>query len=386
MKILTPLFLFFAFSLVNAQVPRDGSSETKADALSCESSYTGDLCNNVRGGLKRGTAYLGLANLRLGFDTELAGTWKGGYFFINGAAAHGKSPTETLLGDFQVASNIDAGDHIYLHELWFRQTVGKTEIVAGLQDMNTRFIVSDEAGYYLNSSFGVPSVVSSNVPVPIYPLTALGISLHTSLSKQWNLSLAIFDGCPTHFEANPYNTDWKLKKDDGALWMAELHYSYRLKGYAGRLKSGYYYHSKMVHQDVETGLPQKVFDYNHGIYFLVEQNIWEGIATGRNLSAFAQAALSPGKVNTHHFYGGAGITYCGIFEPSGTDALGLAIAHARFNHSVHRTETVAELFYKVDLTSRISLQPDIQYIMNPAGTTMQLENALLGTVRIGIHF
>lgn len=85
------------------------------------------------GGIKTGTVYLGMANLKISFDTKGAKLWKGGQLFINGAVTHGKSPSELLVGDFQAVSNIDAGDHIYIHELWYKHQFKQFEIIFGLQ-------------------------------------------------------------------------------------------------------------------------------------------------------------------------------------------------------------------------------------------------------------
>lgn len=42
-----------------------------------EGSYIGDLVSNLSGGIKKGTTYLGLANLKAGVNMQAAGWWKG---------------------------------------------------------------------------------------------------------------------------------------------------------------------------------------------------------------------------------------------------------------------------------------------------------------------
>ncbi|HAO09302.1 MAG TPA: hypothetical protein DCQ50_20515, partial [Chryseobacterium sp.] len=112
-------------------------------AITMQASYTGDIVANMFGGIKTGIKYLGMANLKVGFDAQNAKLWKGGQFFINGAVTQGQSPTEFLIGDFQTVSNIDAGDHIYVHELWYKQQFKYFEITFGLQDLNVEFAASD---------------------------------------------------------------------------------------------------------------------------------------------------------------------------------------------------------------------------------------------------
>jgi len=42
--------------------------------------------------------------------------------------------------------------------------------------------------------------------------------------------------------------------------------------------------------------------------------------------------------------------------------------------------------YKLVINNNIYLKPDIQYIINPAGTAIRLNNALVGFVRFGLEF
>ena len=102
-----------------------------------EASYTGDIVNNLKGGIKSGSCYLGMANLHINFDVGKAGWWNGAQFYVNAANTHGTSPTAKLLGDMQVASNIDAGNHSFIQELWMKQTIKNVEITAGLQDLSS---------------------------------------------------------------------------------------------------------------------------------------------------------------------------------------------------------------------------------------------------------
>ena len=51
-----------------------------------------------------------------------------------------------------------------------------------------------------------------------------------------------------------------------------------------------------------------------------------------------------------------------------------------------RDETAIELTYKVQVTSQIYLQPEMQYVVHPGGTDMKLKNATVGLVRLGLEF
>jgi len=351
-----------------------------------EASYTGDICTNIIGGITTGTKYLGMANLKLGFDTEIAGLWKGGQFFINGAATHGKSPSEFLVGDFQTVSNIDAGDHIYIHELWYKHQFKRFEITFGLQDLNVEFAGSENGSMFINSSFGIPPVISDNIPAPIFPLTALGITSKIEITDNILLSAAVYDGCPTAFEHNLYNTNWHLSNNDGTLVLSELAWSKEFFKLSGTYKAGYYFHSGLTETDPETGASAEVFDNNYGFYFIADQTVWERSDREQSLGVFAQLALSPASINTHHYYFGGGLNYSGISKKQPNDALGLAFACAGFDHNTRKNETAIEMYYKKQICENLFFQPDVQFVINPAGTNEVLPNALVGLLRFNIAF
>jgi porin len=324
--------------------------------LSFEAAYTGDAYYNARGGLARGGGFMGMANLRVGFDTDGAGLWRGGRFLINGAGIHGRSLTENFTGDLQVASNIDAGEHTYLHEFWFSQRLGPVTVTLGLQDLNAQFMATEIGGEFINSSFGTPSVIALGAPVPIFPLTGLGVAARWDVSSRWTVQAALFDGLQTDFERNPHNVRWALNRGDGALAMGEVHFD-------GRYKAGAFYHSR-----------EGVW----GVHMSVDQPLNERVAL------FAQAALAPRRLTDNNCYLGLGANLKRVFTEN--DSAGVAFASAGLHNATPRHETAVELFYRYDFTENIALQPDIQWIINPSGHPTPLPNALVGILRLHVGF
>ncbi|MBN1462740.1 MAG: carbohydrate porin, partial [Paludibacteraceae bacterium] len=174
--------LALLFLTGNAQT--DSSQNTSA--FSYTASYTGDMVNNLNGGIKTGTNYLGMAHIGLGFDTEKARWWKGGEFCIDFMNTHGDTPSANLIGDIQIASNIEAGNLSVLYELWYKQRFGKIAVTVGLQDMNSNYAVTENGGLFVNSSFGVHTVMSDNITLPIFPITALGLNFQWQINNYSN--------------------------------------------------------------------------------------------------------------------------------------------------------------------------------------------------------
>ncbi|RJP70269.1 MAG: carbohydrate porin [Ignavibacteriales bacterium] len=388
--LLLTIIIFFA-GLLYCQQPGFDTTVRNPDSvyfstgskwLTQEASYLGDFVTNLHGGIKTGSLYLGMANIKLGFETKNIGLWNGGEFFVNGAATHGGTPSENLFGDFQVASNIEAGNHIYLHELWYKHASGSFQFKVGLQDLNTEFLTNDHTGSFINSSFGIPSLISGNIPVPIFPLTALGVLGIYELNDKVTLQAAIFDGLPESFESNQYNLNWSLKSDDGVLVFTELQYLSDIASLPGKIKAGCYYHSHLKETSPETGIAETVFEKNYGFYALADQTILE---TGKNksLGLFTQLAFCPGNINFHNYYVGGGLNYCGIYS---SDEMGIAFAYAHFNNKLLDDEATVELFYKKTISENLFIQPDIQYIINPAGADINHPDALAALIRFGINF
>jgi porin len=159
------IFLFFLINIsaqektgntLNEEKAKEeiiNDSPKKENPFSFEAAYTEDFFGNMMGGIKTGTLYLGMANIKVSLDTKKAGLWNNGQIYINGASTHGRSPSKNLIGDFQIASNIDAGDHIFLQEFLYKHTFKNLEITLGLQDLNVEFVSLESGHLFLNSSF-----------------------------------------------------------------------------------------------------------------------------------------------------------------------------------------------------------------------------------------
>jgi len=354
--------------------------EEKQPALSFYGSYKGDFVSNLNGGIKTGSTYLGLADLFLELNTENAGLWKGGTFMLHGANTHGGEPSADLIGDFQVVSNIEAGNHTFLYELWYCQTFGNFHTTIGLQDLNAEFANSEFGGLFINSSFGIHSIIADNIAAPIFPLTSPGITICWEATSRLNLKTAIYKGCPIDFDDNPYNLKWDLNYSDALLWVAEANFHCSAdEDCAQLIKVGTFYHQHCEDETVSDDL-----ESDYGFYVVGDHRVSPAKEYGKGLSVFYQLGVSPRNDNVGYI--GTGIHYTGLFSQKGKDTFGLAIAKGVMNKDAGKDETTFELTYKLQLNDYIYFQPDIQYVINPRGTDATLDNALVGLFRLGLEF
>lgn len=365
--------------LISAAIAVSGNAmyaQQRPSPFSFGAGYTGDVVNNLHGGIKTGSAYLGMATMTLGLDTRKAGLWRGGEFFILGANTHGDSPSATLIGDRQTVSNIEAGNHTYLQELWYRQSLGRVSLTAGLQDMAVEFGSVEYGALYLNSSFGVKSSISHNIPVPIFPLTNLGLTLRWDISDRFSWAAAAYDGNPAPFETNPHNVKWEFAGGDGWLGVTEVRFDTPSDRLPGTYKLGVLLHDQPKQEGA--GRQQIV-----SLYGNANQPLWT--SGERSVGVFAQFGYSPSEASVCARYFGAGVNYTGLLSARGRDEMGLAVASEHFRGGL-KNETAIELTYRYRLTDNLFFQPDLQYILNPAGTGVNLDDSFCINLRVGLSF
>lgn len=359
------------YGFVNTNVAAQNGASLQLNA-----SYVGDYVTNMKGGIKTGSAWLGLANLKLGFDTEKAGWWKGGTFFVNAGNTHGGKPSEDLVGDFQGISNIEAGNLTFMYELWYRQQIKNIALTVGLQDLNVDFASTSYGCLFTNSSFGIHSSIADNIPSPIFPLTALGVSLQWQICPNVQWKMALFDGTPDDYQKNPYNIHWRLSKNDGFLAVSEWQLNATLVNQCeGSYKLGVYAHNHCDSTSDEV--------YNYGVYLVADQQIIKTLRGGIGL--FSQIGVSP-KKNANNYFLSLGVNWRAPFVSRPDDACGIAFAYAGMHHNGGvGGELSVEATYKFQACRNVYLKPDLQYVVNPAGTGSKLPNALVGLLRLGIE-
>jgi porin len=352
-----------------------------------EASITQDMANNFYGGMKSGNAYLGLINLDFSLRSESMNLWENGTFRIHIQNTYGQTPTENLVGDIQVFSNIENGTYTYLYQFWYKQQIGNFSFLIGKHDLNEAFFASDYAGEYINSSFGIMPIASLNVPVSIFPMTTLGFVSNYDLNETMSLRGGIYNGRPGEITHNNFGTNLNLNKNNGLFYVGEFHFKNIIENKPGTYKVGYFHHSGEF-QKLDS--PESKQKGAAGIYFIADQSVFlEGSDQQQGLGTMFQAGYSPASSSVNDFYLAYGLNYTGLFPGRDSDKLGLAVAHASLNNTYfnqnranYRTcETALELTYKYHLFDNLVVQPNMQYIIHP-GMQNNYDNAFVGMIRV----
>lgn len=351
--------------------------------------YTGEVFSNTRGGLNTNdaTRYRGNLDLVLIGDTEAMNLWAGGRFFVYGNHFHGRTLSPEDVGDAQYYSNIEGfprpENKMQLTEYWYEHVFAEGAIVvkAGKQDANADFAYVDLGGDFVNSSFGlIPTV-----PLPTWPNPGMGLAVLTNIDDTYHFKFGVYDGTPTTGPDTGGRSGFETLGDYGAMTLVELMINTSLSDYSelvGGYRIGGWYHSDDF-DDLRSGAPATKSG-NFGFYAGADQLLWresdeEDVVQG--LGVFFQFGWAPSDRNEIDQYLGTGVTYRGLLPGRDEDLIGLAIANASFRDNALDSERAVECFYRLQMTTCWSLQPDVQYIANPAG---DLRDALVAGVRTEI--
>jgi porin len=360
-------------------------AEAGPPPLAIDVTYTADIWRAASGGAAQGTRYLDNLDIVAAADMERLVGWNGATIGVYGLYNNGASLSE-LVGDALAASNIEAGTRAFrLYEAWIDQKIGSNASVRlGLYDLNSEFDVLEASGLFMGSAHGIGADFSQsgeNGP-SIFPSTSLGARLAVSPATGWTVRAALMDGVPGD-PARPQRTAIKLGNGDGALLVGEVEAP--LPG--GKLLFGHWRYTAPADDLLGQGQHR-----NNGYYLRAEARLAsEGDDADQGLAASFRLGIADGLVNQFNRFASAGLTYTGPIKGRDDDQFGLAVASA-FTSSDYRlatpatgAETVVELTYRAPLTKWLTVQPNLQYVLNP-GTDPELGNALAFGLRVELGF
>jgi porin len=385
---------------------------------------------NLSGGGHQGLSYNGLTVAKLNLDLDALFGWSGGELFTSAFDIHGHGPSRSFLGNQQLLSNIEATPSFKLYDLWLDQTLldKKLSIRAGQEGANDEMMTTAYGGIFLNSSFGFPGMPASDLPSggPNYPLaTPFARALYSPTDK-----FAIVGAVYTADPAPPGTGDPQARDRNGtafrlndhSLGFGELWYSpdpdapdnlpttYKIGAwYATNQFADQRFDNTggLLANPTSTGKP-----LNHtgdwAVYGIIDQKIWQRPdSKNQGIGVFLQIMGGPSNRNLSNVFVEGGMNWQGPFKHRADDVFGLAVSYlgispaargfsgdlvafGRAASTYASDETVLEATYSAPLTNWLTLQPDIQYVINPnAGIpnnfgSVPLSNAFVIGTRVTI--
>ena len=392
--------------------------------------YYAEGWGNTRGGLETGTVYTGMAEFGFNLDLEKAICWHGASFRMNWLWLSGRNASEDLVGNFLTISSIAGFNTLRDYELWFQQNLlnDKISIRLGQLAADTEFVISDYGALFLNGTFGWPAFMYLNLPEggPGLPVGILGIRLAVQPLDWFRFQTAAFQGNVYAQNVNLHGFRWRLDGANGFFFLNEAQFSWNKKaaetGLPGQFKAGGWFHTAEFAEANNDAFARG----NSGCYFIIDQMLYRNPmkttehsanADGDGKSAlnntnttgtteeksdqglgwFGRIAYEPQDRNFIDFYFDTGLTYKGLIPTRDGDTLGVALAYAHLSSGVQETEVdespvslvgaemALELSYQAQLTKWLSIQPDLQVIINPGGNN-ELNNAIVVGGRVSLTF
>lgn len=389
--------------------------------------YSAEVWGNTTGGLKTGTVYTGALNFGANLDLEKAAGWKGATISTNWLWLSGRDASADLVGNYLTVSNIAGFNTLRLLELWLEQKLfnDKLAIRIGQLAADSEFIISDYGALFINATFGWPPFAYLNMPEggPAYPMGTLGARVSLEPVDWLKIQSAVFQGDVFAQNVNRHGFRWRLNAETGYTFLNEVrvHWNHRddESGLPGQFKAGGWAQSGRYADP----LADSTSSGNYGFYAIVDQLLYrepspvpssDGKSTvdpksaksfkapvtpaksDEGLGWFGRIAFTPADRNFNNFYFDTGLTYKGLIPTRDNDTAGIAFGYAQISNGARSSiavdganpigaEMVLEFTYQAHITPALSVQPDLQYIINP-GCNSNLGNALVIGARASVTF
>jgi len=363
---------------------------------------TSDYLGNTRGGIRQGFIYDGLLDLELDVDLNKAIGWRGGKIHLTGYGIQGQDLSTQNIGNLMTVSNVESQPSLAkIGEFWLEQRLldDQLRLRGGLLEADRYYMISPTANVFVNSTFGFPDSWEANMPGggPGYPNASPGALASFDFKNNWSVTASVMNGTPVGPSTSSTSYGIQLPIGDGVLSWMEVAYTPKLvlgeSTLPGNYKLGGWYNSETVN-NVTLSSSGRTFDNpinttyrgQYAVYGLIDQTLWrEANSESQGLSAFTRITFNPqSDRNLVTWYFDTGLAYVGLFDSRPDDILGLGFGWAKFTPYLNGTisvknassgtqtpmlkpESLVELTYQAPINPWLTLQPFLQYSINPGG-------------------
>jgi porin len=361
-------------------------------------SLTSDIQSNPSGGRSQGLTQFSNVLASLSIDLQKLMGAPGTKFYTSFSERFGNSLTKEYIGNAFNVAQVCCGATYRFVDLYLEQPVIKDHlnIRAGRFATGEEFLASPLYFFYVQNGIdGNPQSIFRNAPgMTTYPTATWGTRARITFIEEIDLMLGAFNGDRTLSENNKHGMDWSL--NGPGFYIGELGFHPNKNSESelpGNYKIGLYYDngifSNFLHDSTggtaaTSGLPNETRQGNTGYYILMDQMIYRKTSgkSPKGIIPFISYIAAPNAAyNIMPFFINGGLVYQSPFDSRENDAAGVAFIYGSFSNTQREAqrinnptlqtqnfETVFELFYLVQATNWLKVQPDLQYIINPDGT------------------
>ena len=377
--------------------------ELEDKGISFGAMWTVQGFRNFEGGLHVGNTAASTLDANLSLDAEKLFGLAGGKFYVDFENHAGPDPSSYLVGDLEKFTKLNYSPFTQIAEIWWEQKLlgDKLRLKIGKVDANSEFSVIDNGLPFLSSS---TQVTPTLLPFPTFPDPLPSVNVFYTPTDLFYASFGAYYANQhsrfLDFSGHPYEIqpteggmlfigETGLKWKQLATWQAD-----------GNLRLGFWGHNGTFER-----LDGSEKEGTHGFYGIIDQTLWkpaEEDSKGagkdtkeaketkeedpRGLRMFLEYAQTPGDVSVMDHHAGGGLSWTGLLPMRPKDILGVSYQYVHLSQSADlpkSNEQTLECFYRFQFTPWAAIQPDLQYIVNPAG---QYPSALVGTLHMEFHF
>ena len=371
--------------------------------------YAADIQGNAAGGLRKAVRYFQNIGFDLELDLEKLAGLAGSGFHLSVSSRSGRSLTEDAVGNVFEVAELCCGPTIRLVNVAFEQQLlnGKLDLAIGRLATGDVFLTSPIYCRFVNAAFcGNPASVFFNVPYTAYPTATWGARATVRPVPELYVMAGFYNGDPDLGRNGAHGLDWSWRSGVGNLLSGEVGLVLGQHGKAselpGNFKVGGFWHTGPFPDLGGSGRTERG---NGGFYFLLDQMVYreagEGAAQG--LTPFVSLLFAPDdSLSKIPFFVNGGVVYRGLIPGRDADTLNLGVVYGQFSPvqrraqrvqqaaglpdiTVQSFEMMIELGYILQLTQWLTVQPDVQYVVQPGGSDA-LRNAVVVGAQIAVSF
>lgn len=388
-------FLAFAAPVHGQGSPDDGSDSS---SVTVEVMAIQDLFSVVSGGLRHDVAQPRKLDVSVSVDLDQLLGRPAGRVHANWYAMAGRGISADV-GDLQGISNIEAEPSRVLAELWWERWFldESLRIKLGKMDINCEYAASDVSMDFLNSSMGYSPTLFS---LPTFPNPAWSAHVEWRARELVSVRVAAADGAGQEgVKTGTHGASTFLGPPSDLFLVGEIDLAWGSSG-GGRIGLGGWRHTG-VFDRFDGGTEA----HATGSFVVLDQTLWrepgevgsgqagyesESCAPsigrlvradeGQRVELYVQLGTAAAQLSAVDRHVGAGLLWSDFIEGQ---ALGLGVSRAELSDAPGAGfgddhETVVECLWRVDVNDSLTIQPDVQYVINPGGVRSTGDALVIG--------
>ena len=378
--------------------------------------YTSEIAGNATGGQRRQAAYTDQWTFGTTFDLAKLGVVPGGTIQVTWTDRNGSNLSDDAqLGTLQQVQEVfGRGQTLRLTDFWYDQ-----KFIDGMVDWKIGRIPFGEdfasfACDFQNLTFcgAQPGNLVGNY-IFNWPVSYWATRLKFNLQGFGYFEFGVFDSNPNYLKVQQSALPVFYSGSTGVLIPAELAWLPKFGNLQGSYKFGGWYDTSTApdvvtdingNPAVLTGQPLLQSRGRYGAYISFVQQV---IGPSRDssagaLSLFLNATMADRRTATTDYQVAGGLTYTGPFQSRPEDDIGFAVGTTHVNSrvafaeelqnlaglgpvAVQSNEYSLEFYYTYRPLAGLQVRPNIQYVINPGGTTAN-PNALVFGLKTVANF